>query len=560
MPKPIEDAALLAAIQAATPDRLQPGAPFDAIVIGGGAAGGLACLQLTEAGLSVLLLDAGYRAPFWRSPLRQTTAAFVKQVADPRLQNVLPPRAVALGRKALRLAGKLHQPVQTRCFAWELAPDIFVDDKENPYVNAPGSRFDWFRAHQIGGKMTIPGHGRQYYRLSQKDIAPSDGRSPPWPIAYDDLTRWYAHVEGLLGLTSGEEDCPWVPSGAVTTVSRATPAEAQTMAAVEARWPGQKPILGRYAAPLNSVEMAAATGRLVCRQGALVRNIELGPDGAARAVHWKDRATGADMSARAPIVFVCASALETTRILLQTRTADDRPIDAASGALGANLMDHVVVTAEGPGEALPGEPEPMTDGRCVYVPRFDLRSSPEQDSRGFGMQLYRWSTGKGRSHFTGVTQAEMTPRAENRVTLDPDRKDAWGLPALRIACRYSEDELALARDQSQALADVAKALGVRLLRLDKSPAPPGAAIHECGTARMGTSPDNSVVDPDNQCWGAKGVYVTDGAAFPSQGLQKPTLTIMALTARACATVTGGKPGSFGQAASPADIPAVAAEA
>ncbi|MGZ5985036.1 MAG: GMC family oxidoreductase [Caulobacteraceae bacterium] len=540
MTKPAGDPALAAAIRAADPDRLGDSRQFDAIVIGGGAAGGLACLELTRAGLSVLLLDAGYRAPFWQSPLRQATAAFVKRVADPRLQTVLPPGMISLGRKALRAAGKLHQPVQTRCFAWELAPDAFVSDKDNPYVDEDGSRFDWFRAHQIGGRMTIPGHGRQYYRLGPQDLRPADGRSPPWPVSYDELSRWYDHVEMLLGMTSGGEDCPWVPSGKFAITSRATPAEAQTLAAIEARWPGQPTILGRYAPPLKGVEMAAATGRLACRQGAIVRNIELGPDNAARAVHWKDRATGADLHARAPIVFVCASALETTRILLQTRTADDRPIGAASGALGANLMDHVVVSAEGLGDALAGEPEPMTDGRCVYLPRADLRAAAAADSRGFGMQIYRWSTGKGRSHFTGVTQAEMTPRPGNRVILDPDRRDAWGLPVLRIACRYSQDELDLARDQSQALAEVAETLGVRLRRLDSAPAPPGSAIHEGGTARMGDSPANSVVGPDNQCWDAKGVYVTDGAAFPSQGLQKPTLTILALTARACASVVSGR--------------------
>jgi choline dehydrogenase-like flavoprotein len=528
------DPALLAAIEATTPERLSDPKGFDAIVIGAGAAGGLASLLLTEGGLSVLLLDAGWRPSFWSSPLRQTTAALIKRVADPRLQSVLPPQAVAFGRKALRAVGKVHQPVQTKCFAWDMAPDAFVDDRENPYVNAPGTRFDWFRARQIGGRMTIPGHGRQYYRLGPRDLQPADGLSPPWPIDPDEMSAWYDLVEQRLGLVSGVEDCQWVPVGASAQTREPTAAEAATVAALNGRWGGIQPILGRSAPPLKSVDMAAATGRLACRQGAMVSRLEIGPDGRARAVHWKDRQSGSDMSARAPIVFVCASALESTRILLQSQTGDGQAIGARSGVLGAGLMDHVVVSAEGAGAGLGGAPEPLVPGRCIYVPRFDLREQADAGQRGYGVQIYRWSLGAGRSHFTAVSFAEMTPRPDNRVTLDPNRQDAWGLPALRIACRHDEAELRLAKDQSQALAEVADVLGVKLHRLETTPSPPGSAIHECGTVRMGDRPDTSVLDPDSQCWDAKGVYVTDAAAFPSQGAQNPTLTILALTARACA--------------------------
>jgi choline dehydrogenase-like flavoprotein len=529
---------LQAAIQAATSERVQAPRGFDAIVVGAGAAGGMAALLLTEAGMSVLLLDAGWRPRFRDAPLRQTTAAIVKRVADPRLQSMLPAPVVRLGRKALRAAGHFHQPVQTKCFAWEMAPDAFVDDKENPYVNAPGTRFDWFRARQIGGRMTIPGHGRQYYRLTEHDLSPEDNLSPRWPVPSAELSHWYDVVEQRLGLSAGREDCPWVPGGQPSNLRVATPAEAEAIATLKARWPDVHPILGRSAPPLPSAEMAAATGRLVCRQGAIVRDVRVGPDGRAAGVSWVDHATGRDMSARAPIVFVCASALESTRILLLSRSAFGDPIGARSGALGTCLMDHVFVWAEGTGGALAGEPEPLVPGRCVYLPRFDLRMGRESSTRGFGVQIYRWSLGSGRSHFRGVSHAEMTPRAENHVMLDFDRTDAWGLPVLRIACRHNETELERAKDQSAALREVGDALGVQFHRLVETPAPPGTAVHECGTARMGDSPDHSVLDPDNQCWDAKGVYVTDASAFPSQGVQNPTLTILALTARACAHATG----------------------
>src|SRR5262249_37896793 len=129
--------------------------------------------------------------------------------------------------------------------------------------------------------------------------------------------------------------------------------------------------------------------------------------------------------------------------------------------------------------------------------------------------------------------AEMLPKSENRVTLDPGRRDAWGIPVLRIDCAHSDKELTRAREQIAMLRELAELAGVTLAHIDEAPQPPGIAAHECGTARMGKSSESSVLDPHNQCWEAQGLYVTDGACFPSQGSQNPTLTILALTARAC---------------------------
>jgi choline dehydrogenase-like flavoprotein len=251
-------------------------------------------------------------------------------------------------------------------------------------------------------------------------------------------------------------------------------------------------------------------------------------------VRWHDREAGGGCSVRAPLVFLCASALESTRILLCSASAA-RPegLGSQSNALGRYLMDHVLVCGEGVGGALPDGPVAPTPGRCLYLPRFDLRAGGEDGGRGYGVQIYRWSLGRGVSYFNAVSFAEMTPRAENRVTLDPERRDAWRAPVLRIECRHSESERALARNQSAALAELGEILGVRWRAPADTAAPPGAAIHECGTARMGDSPDGSVLDPNNQCWDAKGLHVTDAASLPSQGAQNPTLTILALTARAC---------------------------
>jgi choline dehydrogenase-like flavoprotein len=526
--------ALEGAIRAASLDRLQTRRAVDAVVVGAGAAGGMAALRLTQAGLRVLVLDAGWRTSFGETPLRAAALRTVSTLAGPGLWTGLPPRLAAMGLKGLKLIGKARQPVQSRCFAWALAPDAFADDRDHPYTVAPGTRFDWFRALQIGGRMTIPGHGRQYYRLSDRDLYPDDGLSPRWPLRRGELDPWYDLVEDLLGVTGGEEACAWVPPGRVARRLSPSPAEADAIERLGARWSGVPVVLGRSAPPLPAMDIAASTGRLLCRQGAIVREVEIDAAGRVSGVRWFDRDAGGPCSVAARIVFLCASALESTRILLNSSSlARPQGIGSRSGALGRNLMDHALVWGEGLGGPLPGEPVDLTPGRCLYLPRFDLRGGGSEGGRGYGVQLYRWSLGKGRSYVKAISFAEMTPRADNRVTLDPRRRDAWGVPVPRIDCRHSEAERALAGDQREALARIGEVLGVRWHVLSGEVAPPGSAIHECGTARMGDSPEASVLDPNGQCWDAEGLYVTDGAAFPSQGAQNPTLTILALTARAC---------------------------
>jgi choline dehydrogenase-like flavoprotein len=528
------NSALRAAIDATTDARLDDPRGFDAIVVGAGASGGLAAQQLTQAGLTVLLLDAGWDGDFFESPLRKLIAKTVPLVADPRLEDILPPRVVNAGRRALRLAGKLHQPVQSRCYAWPLAPGSFVDDRQNPYVAAPDQPFSWIRAHQIGGRMTIPGHGRQYYRLGPADFMPDDGLSPAWGLAPGELDPWYALVEDHLRLAGGTEGCPALPDSRIRQPLAPSAAEAQVFERVRARWRDAHPVLGRFAAPMNTVEAAALTKRLYCRTGALVRDVAVDDSGHAAGVNWFDRASRRIRGARAPIVFLCASTLSTTRILLSSRTArHPEGIGAASGVLGRYLMDHIYVQGTGIGGALPGEPVANEAGRCVFLPRFDRCSGTGAGGRGFGIQVFRWSAERGRSHFVAGAFGEMTPRAHNRVLLDKTFLDAWGLPVLRIECRRDESDRLLAAQQREAIRAVAQALDVTLDPIDETAAPPGTAAHECGTARMGASPADSVCDPNNEVWDARGLYVTDAAAFASQGFQNPTLTILALTARAC---------------------------
>jgi choline dehydrogenase-like flavoprotein len=531
----MHEGSALADVLRATPDALLAGSLQDAVVVGAGAAGGLAAMILAEAGLRVLVLDASSPASTGGSLFGRLTGRLVSRVVEPNGLKLLPAALIPTGRRAVKLLGRWRQPIQSLCYAWELAPNAFVDDLDCPYVTASNRPFFWIRARLLGGRMVIPGHGRQYYRLSPFNLAPADGLSPPWPVHPAELDRWYAFVERRLGLAGMYDGLSWLPDSELTKLLEPTAAEVALQRGITLRWPNVKPTLSRYAPPLAALEAAALTGRLLCRQNAIVREIEVDSSGHVRGVVWVDAQRRTEQRASAPVVFLCASALESTRLLLLSRSPKSpNGLGAASGALGRYLMDHVVLKAEGIGPGMPpGAPIPE-EGRCIYVPRFDARELPQPDSkRGFGVQLYKSQVGGGQSYVTVVSFAEMLPRWENFVTLDPNRRDAWGIPVLRIDCCHRDAELAQARDQVRALRELAEIAHVKINRIDAVPQPPGIAVHECGTARMGTDPADSVLDPYNQCWEARGLYVTDGSCFPSQGSQNPTLTILALTARAC---------------------------
>lgn len=492
----------------------------DAIVVGAGASGGLAAMLLTQAGLNVLVLDAGWRKPVRRAPFLRTTQFLVRTAADPRLYDVLPYRVLAAGRKALAAMGAMQQPVQSKFYAWPMAPEAFVDDRESPYGVEEGSAYNWFRVQQVGGRMTVPGHGRQYNRLSPEALA-----------QVGDIQPWYERIETLLKLSGGPVDSALQPASLIADRQELHPSEKALFEKLDARWRNVSPMIGQWAAPLDSMGEAAATGRLVLRTGAVVRDVDAsGPD---RTVFWFDRAAGKILSATAPIVFLGATTLETARILMMSKAADGSiGIGARSGVLGAGLMDHVLVRGDGVGGKLEGGPFKPEQGRCIYLPRFDRRDGGQGAERPFGIQLYRSSWRADKSHFTVVSFGEMKARPENRVTLDPSRKDAFGIPQLRIQFSHDEADHASARLQAEAIRELAEAAGAKLHHVDAKADVGGAAMHELGTARMGASPETSVVDLNSECWDARGVFVIDGAAMPEQGFQNPTLTIMALTARA----------------------------
>jgi len=530
--------ALRHAIQSTTLESIRRAGSYDVVVIGAGASGGMAALSLAEQGARVLVLDAGQRRKLHDAPFTTLATSVVNYISQPGVLEYVPPAAINFGRKLLRGVGKVRQPIQSKCYAWERDPLAFVDDRKNPYVVAEGTNFDWFRARQIGGRMTIPGHGCQYYRLYPEDFRREEDGVPVWPFGPEELDPWYDIVERRLDLKGLAEPCTLLPESRLRATVEPTEKESMIRRRLSERWPGMQSTVGRWSPPLNSMELAARTGRLSCRQGAIGREVEVDPRGHVQGVRWVDTETGRVERVSAGKVFVCASTLETTRILMLSRDASGRQgLGASSGRLGRYLMDHVGISAHGIGPSIAKEDPSFDTRRCVFIPRFDLQTGAPTGT-GFSAQIYVTPLGDHGSMFNAVTFSEMAPRMDSGVSLDPSVKDAWGIPALRIETRYSAAEKQSAIFQTQALVEIASALGAT--SHPRPTPPPGTAIHECGTARMGRSPETSVLDANNECWDARGLYVTDGASLPSQGINNPTLTLMALTARACAHAASAK--------------------
>jgi choline dehydrogenase-like flavoprotein len=257
----------------------------DAVVIGSGATGGLAASLLAEAGMRVLVLDAGTR----ESSLTWSIRDFVHRAGYRILGSAAPYVLESIlsnfvGQKVIAP----RQPIQSQCYAWAMAPSQFVDDFRCPYTSPPESPFTWLRARQLGGRMVIPNHGRQYYRLSPQDIAPRDKLNPDWPLPYAELEPWYNQVERRLGLSGSAEDIPWFPMPFKQYPLDLKPAESELKRRIKSRWPNSRPVLCSSAPPMDCLEAAAATGNLSVRVGAVAREIDVDGSGHVAGVVWID--------------------------------------------------------------------------------------------------------------------------------------------------------------------------------------------------------------------------------------------------------------------------------
>jgi choline dehydrogenase-like flavoprotein len=507
---------------------------FDVVVVGSGATGGWAAMDLAERGLRVAVLEAG--------PLLLDRGLRPPPPHDPE-----------------------RQRIQANCFAYdETTAQLFVDDVDNPYTHPADSPFLWIRGRQAGGRALL--WDRLSLRMSDHELkaADRDGIGDPWPISYADLAPHYDRVERAMDVHGTPEGNPQVPDGPFAEALPISAGERQFKAAVEGRWPDRTVTSARIAKapPERTLQAAMRTGRLTLLVDSIASRVNVSPDGRrATGVAYLDAGSGAEREVEGRVVVLCASTIESTRLLLNS-AGEQHPDGLAnsSGTLGRYLMDHIhCIGLDGAAPSPPrGMDDPLSDG--CYIPSFRGIDEPgEGFARGYGIalqiapreggflsRLAGSRRGKG-GWFWIRACGEVLPNRDNRITIDPEKVDAWGIPAVHLECRYGENERAMAADQVRTMRELAEVANLEAHEVHSELKPPGFSIHEIGTARMGSDPESSVLDPHNRAWDVPNLYVTDGSCFVSGGFQNPTLTMLAITARACDHVAatlreGGPPG------------------
>jgi choline dehydrogenase-like flavoprotein len=547
---------------------------YDAIVVGSGMTGGWAAKELTEKGLKTLVLEAGRpitpekdyveHVPAWQMPFRGMRNR--KRISE-------------------------DQPIQGTCYACdEWSAKFFVSDKENPYVTPADKPFRWIRGRQVGGRSIM--WGRQCYRWSDLDFEANlrEGIAIDWPIRYRDIEPWYDYVEEFVGISGQAEGLPHFPDGKFLPPMQMNCAELVVKDAVQKYFGDDerrltigraailtKPHNGRaachycgpcergcitrsYFSSVNATLPAAAmTGRMTLRPYSVVHSLIF--DSKMRritGVRVIDARTRQTLEFHSRIIFLCASSLESARLLLNSSTAEfPTGLANSSGELGHNVMDHIKFG--GARGTIPGLENRTTKGRRpngIYMPRFrNLKQKQPTFLRGYGFEggadQSDWSRGftepgfgaafkhamalPGPWEFEFSGYGECLPNHNNFVELHKEKVDAWGVPVLQIHCAWSANELALQKDMAVTAAEMLACAGARDIKpfTDTAQDPPGFSIHEMGTARMGRDPKTSVLNSHNQAHDIANLFITDGAAMTSSSCVNPSLTYMALTARAC---------------------------
>ncbi len=539
---------------------------FDAIVVGSGATGGWAAKELTEAGLKTVVLEAG-------PMVKESQFSEHDQPYDWKYRGATDPKSPVVMR---------NRPVQGRCYAVrEGNYKWFVDDAANPYTTPKEKPFWWIRERVVGGRSLS--WGRQSYRHGDLDFkaAGRDGYGIDWPIEYKDLVPYYEKVEKFVGISGLEEGLPQLPDslflppmgftcgeqvfrkrlkdkmGRVMTIGRTAiiTKNHNGRAACHYCGPCEQGCItySYYSSPFTTLKAAEATGRMTLVPDAAVSHVIKDKNtGLASGVAYIDSVTRQPREVRAKVVVLCASSLESTRILLNSEPGG---MANSSGALGHYLMDHIYQGgASGRLADLPAKPWYGMPRRPTgaYIPRFRNVDKPHTNGmiRGYGYQggsaasfamgspgfgsSYKEAVHKDADWRTGFSAwCECLPRYENYVRLHPEKKDAWGIPILDINMSWSDNDLALWQDSRVQAAEMLEATGHKDVRLTGEPSVPGFCIHEVGTARMSADPKKGVLNGWAQSHDIKNLFITDGAAFASIACQNPTLTMMAITARTC---------------------------
>ncbi len=547
---------------------------FDAIVVGSGISGGWAAKELTEQGLKVLVLErgrdivpgigySGEHAPNWKLPYQ--------------------------GKKPRELYQEEY-PMAEKVYAFsEANRQFWMNEKQNPYVVDEKHPFMWIRSDVVGGRSLV--WGRQTYRLSELDFQANarDGHGIPWPVGYDDIAPWYSYVEKFAGINGSKEGLPQFPDGEYQkpmpwfelekTIKGRLQKKAPDITLTSARTailtedlPGRSAChfcgpchrgcsTGSYFSSQSSTLPAArATGNLTLKANALVERLEYDKAaGRISSAQVIDTVTGERQTFSARVFFLCASTVASAQVLMNS-SSEDFPDGLAnsSGVLGQYLMDHTLGVS-GLGLFLDNMDSYYHGNRPtgLYIPRFRNLDGQDEDAdfvRGYGYQTATlrmdWETGYNAKGFgadlkdslrkpgpwlfalAGFT--ECLPRKSNRMYMDPNKVDRFGIPQVAFDFKWSDNEVNLRKDAKKNADRILKAAGAVVnIPIDDQMSMPGEGIHEMGTARMGDDPGQSVLNAHNQAHDVPNLFVTDGSFMTSASCVNPSLTYMAFTARAC---------------------------
>lgn len=541
---------------------------YDAIVIGSGISGGWAAKELTEKGLKTIMLERGKNVEHVKDYTGATKAPWEFPHRGGRTQEMIK-----------------NYPVLARDYPLnEKNLDFWVNEQESPYVEV--KRFDWYRGYQVGGRSLT--WGRQSYRHGDLDFEANlkDGVAVDWPIRYKDIAPWYSYAEKFAGVNGNRDGVPSLPDGDYLPPMEMNVVEKDVAARIKAHYGGKRYfIMGRSAnltQPHNgrvncqyqnkcalgcnfgayfstqsaTLPASVATGNLTVRPFSIVTRILYDKDTKlAKGVEVVDAETNQTYEFYAKVVFVCASTLNSTWILMNSATdVWEGGLGSSSGELGHNLMDHHFRC--GASASVEGYEDRYYYGmrpNGIYVPRFQNIGDDKRDYlRGFGYQGSASRTGWSRNiaelSIGGQLKDELAepgnwrigigafgeilPYHENKISLDKEKKDKWGLPVLAIDSEIKENEIKMRKDMMEEGKAMLEAAGLKDVKSYDNGYGFGQGIHEMGTARMGRDPKTSVLNGNNQVWDALNVFVTDGSCMTSGACVNPSLTYMALTARA----------------------------
>ncbi|MDP3468875.1 MAG: GMC family oxidoreductase [Daejeonella sp.] len=541
---------------------------YDAIVIGSGISGGWAAKELTEKGLKTIMLERGRNVEHVKGYENATKGPWEFPHRGGRTQQMIEDYPVL----------KRDYPLSEKNL------NFWASDQDSPYTEV--KRFDWYRGYHVGGRSLM--WGRQSYRLSEMDFEANskDGIAVDWPIRYKDLEKWYSHVERFAGISGTRNGLAQLPDGEFQPGMEMNVVEKEVAARIKAHYKGDRhmvigraanltkalpgrtncqyrskcslgcPFGGYFSTQSSTLPAAVATGNLTLRPFSIVTKILYDKDTKkAKGVEVLDAETNKTYEYFAKIIFLNASTLNSTWILMNSATDIwDGGLGSSSGELGHNLMDHHFRL--GASGRMEGFEDKYYFGRRptgIYIPRFRNIGNDKRDYiRGFGYQGGASREGWGRNvaemnigadfkdalcepgaWTMGITAfGETLPYHENKVTLDKNKKDKWGLNVLAIDAEIKENELKMRKDMMEDAKEMLETSGLKDVKTFDTGYALGQGIHEMGTARMGLDPKTSVLNKFNQVWDAPNVFVTDGAAMTSAACQNPSLTYMALTARA----------------------------